>query len=431
MCMAKHSFLFLLATIAWLFTSCVDEDSELGLDIVDNTSRLSGAVYSGAELEAHTLRDNNLTTSSFRTGVLGGYQDPAFGTMATSLYAQLSFPNMPLDYSGGDYVLDSAVLTLAYSGQFSKQKQNKIRFIISELVESLNADSTYKAEDTKITGNVLYDQTQEISEEILARQRSDTTKGSCIRFVLDKEQMKRLLRKYTTNEEFQQTFKGIKIEAKPEDMSGGGVMLYLDFLSPLSHLTFHFQGREVRKSDQMIFGSKGARFIHVDYSFENAPLSIFNTNPNEAIDGKQKIYIGTLGCTQARFKISRLDSVQGKSINRATLILPITDDLQGYPNPPQKLAVFYYQHLSNGDSVLVPISDARVSSQHYGAQYDATRKEYRIRVTSHLQNYLNHKVKSPYIYIVADTRKSTANRVVISGPSATTKQAAIEIIFTR
>lgn len=430
--MVKYRFLSLLIAVACLFVACVDEDSELGLDIVESADRVSGDVFRGTNIEAYTLRDKDLTTSGFRTGVLGSYVDPVFGTTTTAIYSQLSFPNMPLNYRTDNYVLDSAVLTLAYSGQFSRQDENKIRFVISELGESLHPDTVYHANDAKTVINVLYDNTQSVSKEILRSQTTDSTQGLSLRFVLDKELISRLVRDYTDNAEFQQLFKGVKIEAFPVDMSNGGAILYLDFLSPLSHLTLYFKGKEVRKSDRMIFESKGARFIHVDNQFEKVPLNAFQGNDEAKIDGSQKIYIGTLGTTQVRLKLSNLDSLQTRPINRATLILPVSEDLIATSEPPKKLGVFYYQHQAGGDSVLLPVSDAVVSSQHYGGRYDAVKKEYRIRITRYLQNYLNGNIRSPYLYIVADTRKSTANRVVINGPRSTyPRKTALEIIYTQ
>lgn len=430
--MVKYRFLSLLIAVACLFVACVDEDSDLGLNIVESADRISGDVFRGADIEAHSLRDKALTTSNFRTGVLGSYTDNVFGTTTTAIFSQLSFPNMPLNYQTDNYVLDSAVLTLAYSGQFSRQDENEIRFIISELGESLYPDTVYHADDVISVTNVLYDNTQRISKAILRSQTTDSTQGLSLRFVLNKEHINRLVRDYANNAEFQQIFKGLKIEALPVDMSNGGVMLYLDFLSPLSHLTLYFKGKEVRKTDRMIFESGSARFIHVNNQFEKAPLNIFQTDDEAAIDGSQKIYVGTLGATQVRLKLSGLDSLQTRPINRATLILPVSDDLDNNPEPPRKLAVFYYQHKNGGDSVLLPISDALVSPQHYGGRYDAVKREYRIRITRHLQNYLNGNIRSPYLYIVADTRKSTANRVVINGPRATdSRKTALEIIYTQ
>jgi hypothetical protein len=112
------------------------------------------------------------------------------------------------------------------------------------------------------------------------------------------------------------------------------------------------------------------------------------------------------------------------------LIIPVNEDyiasVGGTQNIPSK--IICYRKDENGN--LVYIHDAFTSEQFMGT-YDKASNSYKMRITSHLQNYLNGNVKSSDIYLMPDSRTSTANRVVLNGPKHSTKPAKIEIIYTR
>ncbi|MFA6705032.1 MAG: DUF4270 family protein, partial [Bacteroidales bacterium] len=142
-----------------------------------------------------------------------------------------------------------------------------------------------------------------------------------------------------------------------------------------------------------------------------------------------------LGISRATLNISDLmqwykDSTQSLGMfNQAMLIIPVNEEYIssiGTNNIPKRIICY----TKNSDNQFVYINDAFTSESYMGT-YDQASKSYRMRITSHLQNYLNGNISTSEIYLIPDSKTSSANRVVLNGPKHSDKPAKIEIIYSR
>src|SRR5574344_37756 len=96
--MSKAKYFILL--LPFFFLSCVDEDSQLGLGLVDSSDRVAVKTYGNFDINACVFHEgDSLKTSDYRYMTIGSYIDPVFGRVTPSIYTQVSLSNSSIDFS--------------------------------------------------------------------------------------------------------------------------------------------------------------------------------------------------------------------------------------------------------------------------------------------------------------------------------------------
>ncbi len=446
--MFRLKYLFLL--IPLFLVSCVDEDSMLGLGLVDQADKLIVKKYDKFDINALFFHEgDSLKTSDYRYMTLGSYKDNEFGKVTTSIYSQVSLSSSSIDFNYYKDKADSIVLTMAYTGLFSRDtniKSMDMNIEIYEITEAFDDSASYYSNSTlQHSSTPIVSKTIRIAPKESVILGTDTLSAH-LRVNLGGTFFQRIINsgEFSSNENFLNNFKGLYIKLTTTDEHG--MIAYFDMYSSNSGMMLYYKDDNNKTQKyNFVFDEGSRRFTHVDYDFFSSQISRFSSKRksindsiscNDSIGTASKIYLGTLGISMAKLDIKDLmkwyqDTTQKLGMfNQAMLILPVNkeyiESLGGTKNIPSK--IICYRKDSDGN--LVYIHDA-YSSESYMGTYDATSQSYKMRITSHLQNYLNGNIPSSEIYLIPDSKTSTANRVVLNGPKHATKPAKIEIIYTR
>jgi hypothetical protein len=129
--------------------------------------------------------------------------------------------------------------------------------------------------------------------------------------------------------------------------------------------------------------------------------------------GKQKLYLQSMGGVKVNLKFPNLrNNFKNKKviINEATLVLKNIDQ-NNYNTPPPLIGAF--KRLSGNTFTILP--DHYEGFNFIDGTYNATTREYRIRITRYIQYLLNYSDIDYGIDLVIDRKKSIANRFIFGG----------------
>ena len=440
---------YLLFIIPLFLVSCVDEDPMLGMGLVDDTDKLNVDKYDNFDIEAFVFHEDSLKTSDYRYMTLGSYTDNQFGLVKTSIYSQVSLSSSTIDFDYYKNNSDSIVLALSYVGAFTKDtsiRTMEMKVDVYEITESFDDSASYfKKSSLQYNSTPIATQTITISPKDSVLINGGKLPAH-LRVNLGNDFLQKIINagSFSSNKSFLDFFKGFYIKLTPTSNTDvNGIIAYFDMYSSNSGMMLYYKDNVGRTQKyNFVFDQTSRRFTHIDYNFSSSELTQFALKRKSITDTLDcnspagKIHLATLGISAAKLNINDLmqwynDSTQSLGgFNQAMLILPVNEDyitsVGGTQNIPSK--IICYRKDENGN--LVYIHDAFTSEQFMGT-YDKASNSYKMRITSHLQNYLNGNVKSSDIYLMPDSRTSTANRVVLNGPKHSTKPAKIEIIYTR
>ncbi len=448
--MKKIKFL-LIVLLPLFFFSCTNEDEILGLNLVEDADRVNVYGHKLNKVMAFNFHEgDSLKTSNYRYMTMGEYSDNEFGKLTTSIFTQISLSTNSQDFSSSTYSKpDSIVLTMAYTGLFAKDTSIKnmdmkveVYEITDDFIDSL---SYYSNSKLNINPTPIYSSVINISPKQTLVIGGDTLLPH-LRVNLGNAFMNKILSlgSIASNGEFKNQIKGFYIKATTtSSSSANGVITYFDMYSSLSGMSLYYRdGNDKTLRYNFVFDDKSKRFSNIEYDFSSSDISSFNTltSYNDSIDCQgailnNKMYLGNLGISYIKLNIDSLmnwykDSTQNiGAFNQVLLTIPVDENYSNnnlYYNFPSRLVA--YRKDDNGNFVY--IHDAFQAESFDGKFYKANNS-YRMRITSHLQNYLNGNIKDPHIYLFPDSRISTASRVVLNGPKHNTNPTKIEIIYTR
>lgn len=447
--MMKFRYLILMI-IPLILLSCVDEDEYLGMNLVEDSDRLGVYKHEVENLSAFLFHEgDSLKTSNYRFMTLGSYTDNEFGSLSSSIFTQVSMSSTSNDFSSNIYSRsDSLVLTLAYSGLFSQDTNTlemdmniEVYEITEDFIDSL---SYYSNSELSYSSSPIFSSIINISPKESVVLGGDTVVPH-LRINLGNGFMNKILDygSIANNTEFKTKLKGFYIKATPSGSPSSGMIVYFDMYSSYSGMSLYYRdGNDKTLRYNFLFDDKSRRFTNVQYDFSISAISSLGSlsSYNDSLDCQSpamnhKIYLGNLGISYAKLNIDSLnvwyeeDTQDRGAFNQAMLIIPVDEAYSNsniYYNFPTRLIAYR----KNDDGNFVYIHDA-FSDDGFDGKYDPTTNSYKMRITSHLQNYLNGNITDPNIYIFSDSRMTTASRVVLNGPNHSTKPSKIEIIYTR
>ncbi len=431
--------LFLLLFFPFLFASCVDEDETLGIDLVDSSDLLQVGTYTDVQMGAKFYREDSLLTANYRYNTLGEYHDTKFGTIKSSIYTQLHLSMAQANFAGYDQI-DSVVFTLAYANGFSEDTAlsgKTMHLEIFELSEVMDTTKKYSFDEVATDPQPIF------SEDVLIDYNSDVVSGTD---TLDPRLSVRIqggfvdkLKNFSgTNEDFIAQFKGLKFVLSKKDASGA--IAYIDMTSATSCITVHYTQSSKAQKYLLKFPSEGHRFMHYDYDFAGSDIASLANG--DTLSGDDLIYLGNMGISMAKINIEDFradwkDNINGGkpnnnvAINSALLEIPVSElSLMNNPNNTSRI-LCYRRHINDNDTSLVLIHDAQVSDAAYDGYYDTKTKSFKLRITMHLENYLNGNITDPNVYLIPDARRSSATRVILCGPKNQTSPARIKIVYSK
>ena len=396
---------FLLALIVCLL-SCKKEYNSIGLNMEDD---LMGTTMETFNVKAWSVLHDTINTTNLNNQQLGELHDPVFGKTTASVYAQFLQSGSTPSF-GEAATIDSIVLTLQTAGYYGDTSAT-LRFEVYELNEDLStSDSKYYNYST--TGH-YYDnlvnspgagyQIQpntplSINGEILAPHLRIRMRPDFGQRLIDESV------NWITNENILEDFKGLYITVTSNHPTG--CIFSCNMTSSLSGLTIYFHNTSgdgysytFRPSES---GITYNNFNHYDYN--DACQDLRRQIIGHDTSNIKCLYLQAMGGVRARIGFpgikERFSVFNNKVvINRAELVISDCNPSEAIFTHPSNLSI--QAVMKDGSLYYIPDDDMLSADGYFGGTYNASKGEYRIRITQYLQQLiLSQGNYADYFYLI-------------------------------
>ena len=417
--MRKLKTLLTIAAVALTatFTSCVDEESALGIGLADTTLLYNGQTDTLYADQAWTEFEDSLLTSNYSYGIIGNYSDNVFGKVSSVLYTQIALSANSTNISfGNELVIDSVVLSLTKSALFPDTGGvYNFHFEVKQLAEALVKDSLYYASSTlPVDENaVFFDDDVRVSM------------GDTIISLRLNPSFYPVIHRTATAEEFIEQTKGLRIRITD---AGDAGMVSIDFSSATTCLRTYYHYTEGSSTSTgfytFLMGAGTSHFTHFEHNYSGTVFA-----SGDKVTGSFRLYLEPLGGQQIRMSFDRdLQAFHAAHpwavIHHAEIILPLA------PETPTLLPDQIITLGREGDSTDAYINDLidLYTLSGYDGSYHEDGNYYRIRATQHVQGLLRQG-NDPGFLFVLNSRRHSAQRAIFNG-LGTTNRPRIILVYS-
>ena len=425
-----------LLTCIFLF-SCKNESSPIGLDLLDNPT--DSEFTDTISLEAWSMLEDTINTTSTTAHILGHISDPVFGNSTAGIYTQLALGGSAVNF-GEQPVIDSVVLTLQISSYYG-DTNSAVGIRVYQLTESMDKSASYYQNNT-----IAYDPTplnQHLSSYTLRPNVSvvvDTNVYNAhMRIRLSQQFGQNLLNhEDDLNNNLQDFLKGLYIGA----ISHTGVcgyMMMTSLNSALSGLTLFYHNNEEQNLHYTLSCTDNcARFTHIthDYNVSQDNAFVSEVLQQQTALGNQVLFVQGGGGVKTRITFPYLEQAFDQFdkrvlIHRAELVITNVEPYEPYLTQPAGLTIQGMKK-SDNDIHFLPDDDYYTSSSYFGGVYDATRHEYRFRITKYVQQLILQQGDwSNSVNLVVRGSAVRPNRLVFDGTDPTSPtRLRLEIAYS-
>ena len=415
----RNPFLpFLLAFLCLVpLTACTDEESDLGIDLIDSTTLYEGIADTLYVDNAWSELEDSLQTSDLSFGIIGNYHDATFGRVSSTLYTQIALPTNASDIAFDSMVIDSVVLSFAKTQLYPDTSATyHFRFEVKQLAEPLLSDTAYYAFD-----QLPVDPATEFFNAVVPVTYYDTV----VSLKLDTS-INSVIRRSATAEDFIAETKGLRIRILNSSDEG---MVTVDFSSINTCLRAHYHyvyGTDtVTGIYTFLLGTGTSHFTYFEHDYSGTLFASGNPFP-----GTYRLYLDPMA--GHRIRLSFDNAIQAfhaahpwAVIHHAELLLPVAPEALGGDQPEQLLTLgrdddgndWYIDDLINVHDLL-----------GYDGTYHSDLGLYRIRVAQHLQGLLRIG-HDPGFMVQISASRHAGQRTILNGFS-TTDKPRIAIVYS-
>lgn len=391
--------------------SCTNEESDLGLNIVNNDTGYNGTRYSFTADRALSVRDDTLITSNYGFCIIGNYHDATFGNVSSTLFTQIALPDNSGSINFNEVIIDSVVLTLVKDQLYPDTNQTyNFHFEVMQLAEALQSDSVYfsYSELPVNSSAVFFDDNVSVSPD------KDT-----IRLKLNSS-INPVLTQNASADEFSENAKGLRIRLTDAGDEG---MLSLNLSATATCLTVFYRNTTadtVESEYPFLAGTSTSHFTQFTHNYTGSV-----TNGADSIDNSPILYLEPLAGYNIRVYFDNavrtfVAAHPYAVVHYAELLMPVATSADAM-KPGCIIAMSDYRA-----SVGTPIIDYYTSG--VDGNYNSDSNYYRLRVTRYLQDLLRNGGDTGTTLLL-DSRLSNASRTFINGPAAS-NPIRIEFIYS-
>lgn len=441
--MNRHFILGVFAAvIIVLFGACDHGLSSIGLGL---NGHLVGTTFTDTvTVEAYSFLEDTINTKNLSANLVGEIHDPVFGDNRATIYSQFSLSGSSVNF-GNNPTIDSVVLTMQLASYYG-DTTSKVAIRIYELEEALSKDNKYYQNSTlahssnalnySMTSYPIYP-TSEVIVDTGAysphiRIRLSNAFGQ---YLLDHQS-----EMHSANA-FKDFFKGLCITATGHT-GNTGYMLLTNLNSSLSGIVLYYHNdRKASAKYTFPCNSNCVRFNNYTHDYNASTNNNFSQEvlAGQQEIGKQQLFLQATGGVKTRITFPYLEKfiepfkAQGSRIvvNRAELVITDVSPEEVYLVHPAALSLQGFLK-SNGTVSYIPDDDYYTSASYYGGTYDASKHEYRFRVTSYVQGLISGDSKlTNALNLVVKGSGVRANRLVFGGTGLGNDQRLrLEIAYT-
>ena len=373
--------------------SCKDEHTPIGEDILGNL--VDTEFTDTITLQAYSFLEDTVNTTNTSANILGHTFDPVFGKSSAGIYTQLALSGSAVNF--GDHpVIDSLVLTLQLSGYYG-DTNSYVGIRVHQLSEALDSQAQYYQNSTvnydptplnyNLTGYTIRPSSTVVVDTSVL--------GAHLRVRLSDQFGQYLLNHQNDlNNQFQNFLKGLYIEAVSHT-GNDGYMLLTNMTSALSGMTLYYHNEDGQKQRYTFACSDNCiRFTHIDHTYSSSGSSDFiqEVLQGQASLGDKVLFIQGGGGVKTRISFPYLENTFAKFNNRVFIHraeLVITN-----AQPNEKIfvqpTILTLQGIRKSDNAIrfLPDDDYYTNTNYFGGTYDASKSEYRFRITKYVQQLI-------------------------------------------
>jgi hypothetical protein len=437
------SILAFLVILLFIVYSCKKDPYQVGINLLPPSDTLNVKTSDTASFVAYSVLQDSIRTDETTLSILGSLMDPVFGSTTAGLYIQYWLSAEAPDF-GTNPGLDSIVLMIPYGKIYGDT--NALQTLkIYELSQSIYYDSSYYSNRSAETYGVPL-----ANYTFKPAPKDSLTVGGVkipphIRINLNK------LTKYfgnkllsapaaslSKNVNFLDFMKGLYIESSRAQ--SGGALLSFDPTSSLSNIIMYFHNATSDSLQFALVGSPlGARFNHFDHNnyMNAAPELRQQVFQHDTTLGKNSLFIQGLAGIRVRLRLPFLNTFakSGKiAINSAILTIK-NAETDTTLHPPVQLTLVVVDTAGRVGF----ISDENEGTNYFGGSYNTSARTYQYRITRHMQQVLDGKVKNYDMYLMANDPTANVlvpNRVMLTGtkpqlPAFSADRIKLQVIYTK
>jgi Domain of unknown function (DUF4270) len=432
-----------LVILFFLVYSCKKDPYQVGINLLPPSDTLNVKTSDTASFVAYSVLQDSIRTDKTTMSILGSLMDPVFGSTTAGFYMQYLLAADAPDFGTNPH-LDSIVLMIPY-GKIYGDTSAVQTLKIYELSQNIYYDSIYYSNrSAKTYGVPLANYTFKPAPTDSVTIRGIKT-APHIRINLNKltnyfgnKLLSAPAASMTTNVNFLEFMKGLYIESSRAQF--GGALLSFDPTSSYSAIAMYYHNTT---SDSLEFDfigtSLGARFNHFDHNnyLDASPELRQQVLQHDTTLGKNNLFIQGLSGVRVRFRLPFL-STFGKTgkiaVNSAILTIK-NAETDTTLQPPVKLTLVVVDSAGRVGFLI----DENEGTSYFGGIYNTSARAYQFRISRHMQQVLDGKIKNYDMYLMANDPTANVlvpNRVMLTGtkpqlPAFSANRIKLQVIYTK
>jgi hypothetical protein len=415
-----------------LLQSCKKDDG-FGLDIVSLPGdRFTMGFTDTISVLAMSRFEDSLQTSGVFLSLLGSFHDPVFGRTTAGLYTQALLPTSNVDF-GLNPIGDSLILTLRFNGYYGNPRtHHRVKIYEIDPTTTFHKDSAYFSNQNLPAGDLLFDGLVRFNAV-----DSTTFNGvkvpPIVKIPLNNVLIQKFINASNTpdllnNTNFREFFKGLYITVEEATARNQGSIGYFNLNADLSAMTLYYRNDTDTLTYTFLINDECARFSHFDHAgHQHAEPGLLQ---QDTTGNNPRLYLQPMAGVKIHLTMPYLQSLIAdgpRGITRAELVLKAdqSDFTASAFAPPPRLTIARVNE--EGKSVF--ITDFLEGEVFMGGNYDPVKKEYRFRITRHLQEILSGKYPDTGLVVMVSGAAVTASRVTILGNTPVEQNLRLEVVF--
>lgn len=416
--------------IAFSFSSC-KKDGELEPDFDGgNVNIIRVDTFS---IITSLVKEDSIRTDVSAFNLLGLFNDPVFGLSSASFFTQATLNGLNVDFGTGA-VLDSAVLTMAYSNLYG-DSASPMSINIFEVTEQMSPDDAYYS-NQKLT----YDPNPIVSKTFTPNLNDSVyvifdsiNKAPHLRINLGNTFGNKIFAESGTanladNNSFTQFFKGFYITTTDSVQNatlapGQGSIVYFNMNSSLSTLTLYYNDSS---KYEFLINAESAKYNKFDHNYTGTDVEAQLQGGGDTTI----TYIQTMAGVKTKLEIPYLKNLiddEDVVINKAELQVVIENGSDATYPAIEMISLVSID--ASGQSVFLP--DISQGLDFFGGSLDNDTKTYSFNLPRHAHNMIYNPSSDYGMYLIATGQSITANRSVITSNKNTVAKLKLIVTYTK
>jgi len=395
-----RNIFFLLVVIITIFTSCEEDPSSIGLDLIPPKDKVEVSFTDSFSLLSSTNTYDSLITSHKPTMLLGSYLVDVFGFTKASFYSEFVYSQANKQFEENakfDSLVFYFIVDTVVGDSTAMQEIN-----IYEMTDTLDIGQNYFSS----TELGIYNDSKVLGTKITNLQ--DTLLSIPLSSDLGNYLLEADTTKFQSRENFLGYFNGLYVTTNLINKNGS--LVKVNLASADTRLVLYYHTEEDTLTYTYFPTTRSLNKLNHDYQQADFYMEL-NDSPVKS----ENLFVQGTGGVRSEIKIEGLDEYKGKfAVSKAELIVPLDTVKQG-DLPPLNMLILSRR---NEEGVLIPLEDQLLQDNFIGGIYDRDSKAYTFSIPLHIQSYFNDEIANTDIIISANNSSSTIGHSILKGEGA-------------